>query len=160
MSLYPRTSLTTIRTWTFLVRSPLSRRGPACRMPSTTTAPRKPSNPVVSRSDDGRVTVRCPSQVGSWPALSWVIGQLGRARDRARPGRVRWLQVLAAIDPPIEFDCASQTRDRRVATNGSRWLVCAKRGRPGEEHTGIKPSTFRIDEVLKTSSGEHHVDPP
>ena len=35
---------------------------------------------------------------------------------------------------------------------GSRWLVCAKKGRPGEEHTEIKPNAFptRTDELLKT----------
>jgi hypothetical protein len=43
---------------------------------------------------------------------------------------------------------------------GSRRLICATTGRLGEENTGIKPSTFRTDELLETPSGEHHADPP
>jgi len=45
---------------------------------------------------------------------------------------------------------------------GSRWLVCAKKGRPGEEHTEIKPNAFptRTDELLKTLSGDCRADTP
>ena len=45
---------------------------------------------------------------------------------------------------------------------GSRWLVCATRGRPGEERTELRPIAFPTitDQRMKTPSGECHADTP
>ncbi len=45
---------------------------------------------------------------------------------------------------------------------GCRWLVCATRSRPGEEHTEFKPNAFPIktDVLFQTLSGDRHADTP
>ena len=112
------------------------------------------------------------------PAVLFLIIALGLAYRREKQGSLllaagglvlslvaALLQQLEIGIHPVYFNHNALYHVLQAAALflfflGSRWLVRAKWGRPGEEHTENKPnaSPTRTDELLKTLSGDRHAD--